>query len=482
MALLHEAQSNTAPSSQMLRDGVRRQSNAVFQAFAVVEGALIVMLSVACGSIYNLAHLGSMGNFDRYLGFGLAAAILFAISASARGLYVRSQAHGLKIEIKEVVLIWTMVFLCLMVVALAFGVADQLARGSVLLFFFAGLGGIAVLRKGGQRALISLSRSKGLSNCHVLVIAQSGQPVPISVSHAIEAYGGTVCKTVLLPSVSDEPAFSRRMVEVVDYVRDRPIDEVVLATSWTDAGLLEKITSHLSVLPVPVKLVPDPVVGSLLERPLVVLGSIRAIELQRAPLTRPQLTAKRLLDLLVAVPAFIVLLPLFAAIAVLIVIDSPGPVLFRQRRTGFNGRVFQIYKFRTMQALDDGAVVAQAAREDERVTRIGRVLRRSSIDELPQLLNVLKGEMSLVGPRPHALAHDDEYGRLIALYAARHKVKPGITGWAQVNGWRGGTPQVQLMMRRVEHDLWYANHWSLWLDIKILVLTCVVICTDRNAY
>ena len=135
-----------------------------------------------------------------------------------------------------------------------------------------------------------------------------------------------------------------------------------------------------------------------------------------------------------------------------------------------------------MKVLDDGAVIQQAQRDDARVTRIGRILRRFSIDELPQLLNVLKGEMSLVGPRPHALAHDDEYGQLITFYAARHKVRPGITGWAQVNGLRGATPQVHMMMRRVEHDLWYINHWSLWLDIKVLLLTPLRICTAQNAH
>jgi putative colanic acid biosynthesis UDP-glucose lipid carrier transferase len=135
-----------------------------------------------------------------------------------------------------------------------------------------------------------------------------------------------------------------------------------------------------------------------------------------------------------------------------------------------------------MRTLEDGAVIQQAREGDARVTRVGRILRRFSIDELPQLLNVLKGEMSLVGPRPHALAHDNEYGQIIAFYAARHNVKPGLTGWAQVNGWRGATPEVNMMIRRVEHDLWYVTHWSLWLDIKILLVTVLRVCRPQNAY
>jgi undecaprenyl-phosphate galactose phosphotransferase/putative colanic acid biosynthesis UDP-glucose lipid carrier transferase len=157
-------------------------------------------------------------------------------------------------------------------------------------------------------------------------------------------------------------------------------------------------------------------------------------------------------------------------------------VIFRQRRNGFNGRPFEIYKFRTMNVLEDGAVVRQAKKSDSRVTAVGRLLRRSSIDELPQLFNVLKGDMSLVGPRPHALAHDNEYGRLIANYAFRHHVKPGITGWAQVNGFRGETTRIESMMERIEADLWYINNWSLWLDLRIMLITCFEVARGRAAY
>jgi lipopolysaccharide/colanic/teichoic acid biosynthesis glycosyltransferase len=157
-------------------------------------------------------------------------------------------------------------------------------------------------------------------------------------------------------------------------------------------------------------------------------------------------------------------------------------VIFRQRRKGFNGREFTIFKFRTMSVLEDGRVIEQARRNDPRVTRIGRILRAASIDELPQLINVLQGSMSLVGPRPHALAHDDGYTKLIAKYAFRQHVKPGLTGWAQVNGYRGETAQLELMELRVECDLWYIKNWSFWLDMKILVLTAFEVFRRRNAY
>ena len=178
----------------------------------------------------------------------------------------------------------------------------------------------------------------------------------------------------------------------------------------------------------------------------------------------------------------IALTPLLMGVALAIKLESRGPVFFRQQRVGQTGRPFRIFKFRSMKVMDDGAVVKQATRDDAPITRVGRWLRATSIDELPQLLNVINGEMSLVGPRPHALAHDNEYTRLIANYALRHHVKPGITGWAQVNGFRGETPTVDYMRRRVEFDLWYIKNWHFWLDIKVMLMTVKSVLFDKNAY
>jgi exopolysaccharide biosynthesis polyprenyl glycosylphosphotransferase len=201
-------------------------------------------------------------------------------------------------------------------------------------------------------------------------------------------------------------------------------------------------------------------------------------------IARPRFHAasKRLLDLLIAVPTLILTAPLLLAVALLIRLDSAGPIVFRQTRLGLRGRPFGILKFRTMNVVEDGEHVVQAARNDARITRAGAFLRAASLDELPQLLNVIKGEMSLVGPRPHATAHDALYATLIPGYELRQSVKPGITGWAQVNGLRGGTPTLDLMRRRVEFDIWYADHASLALDVRILFRTPVEILRRRNAY
>lgn len=197
---------------------------------------------------------------------------------------------------------------------------------------------------------------------------------------------------------------------------------------------------------------------------------------------RPHAALKRLLDLVISVPVLVLAAPLLLLVALLIHMDSGGPILFRQARLGLNGKPFGILKFRTMNVVEDGEHAVQAERNDARITRIGAFLRAASLDELPQLINVIAGEMSLVGPRPHATAHDAFYAALIPEYTLRQNVKPGITGWAQVNGLRGGTPTLDLMQRRVDLDLWYAGHASIALDLLILLRTPFELLRRRNAY
>jgi undecaprenyl-phosphate glucose phosphotransferase len=194
-----------------------------------------------------------------------------------------------------------------------------------------------------------------------------------------------------------------------------------------------------------------------------------------------QSAPKRALDVIAAALLILLLSPLLALVSLAILLDSRGPLVFAQRRTGLNGKTFAILKFRSMHVLEDGADVKQAVRGDARITRVGRVIRKLSLDELPQLFNVLAGDMSLVGPRPHAVAHDEYYGAAIANYAVRQQVKPGITGWAQVNGARGATPTLESMRTRVDLDAWYVEHASLALDLLILARTPFEVLRSRNA-
>ena len=236
------------------------------------------------------------------------------------------------------------------------------------------------------------------------------------------------------------------------------------------------------MLPLPVSLVPVGPISELFKLSSYRIGDTVTIALQQGPRTLSQRFVKRVFDIVFALAALTAFLPLFLIAAIAIKLDSPGPVLFRQNRRGFNGRAFQIFKFRTMSVQEDGEQVVAAKLNDNRVTRVGSWLRRTSIDELPQLLNVLQGSMSLVGPRPHALAHDNKFETLLDNYAYRHHVKPGLTGWAQVNGYRGEMRTIADTEQRVKHDLWYIDNWSASTDLKIMFMTVTEIMNGRNAY
>lgn len=259
-------------------------------------------------------------------------------------------------------------------------------------------------------------------------------------------------------------------------------DEIWLAVSWTDWTDIAAAMEELKALPLPVRLLPDPAALRILGYRRQNRGGVPTFELRPPSMPAIGRAAKRILDIAGAFAGLVLLAPLLVSVAAAIRLETPGPVFFRQTRGGRYGRPFRIWKFRTMRVVEDGPEIAQATRGDTRVTAVGRWLRSTSIDELPQLLNVLHGAMSLIGPRPHALAHDAQYAKVIQEYPRRYHVKPGLTGWAQVNGSRGETAQVSDMISRVDLDVWYANHWSFWLDVKILIQTVFSVRVYRSAY
>jgi putative colanic acid biosynthesis UDP-glucose lipid carrier transferase len=212
------------------------------------------------------------------------------------------------------------------------------------------------------------------------------------------------------------------------------------------------------------------------------MNGVPVVGICETPFTGTNELVKRVSDLVLATLILVLISPLMLLIALGVKLSSPGPVLFKQRRNGLDGSEITVLKFRSMRTQDDGNVVPQATRNDPRTTAFGAFLRRSSLDELPQFFNVLQGTMSIVGPRPHAVAHNEEYRRLIKAYMVRHKVKPGITGWAQVNGHRGETDTLEKMAARVEYDLEYLRNWSLGLDLQIIVRTVRLLFFDRHAY
>jgi putative colanic acid biosynthesis UDP-glucose lipid carrier transferase len=276
----------------------------------------------------------------------------------------------------------------------------------------------------------------------------------------------------LLGSLSDLPV----------YVREHGIDEVYITLPMSSQPRIASLLESVQGTTASVYYVPDvPGIGIIQGR-LHHINGVAVLGLCETPFVGINEVVKRASDIVIASLILVLASPLMLGIAIGIKLGSPGPVLFRQRRNGLDGHEITVLKFRSMTTQDDGDVIVQAGRNDPRVTRFGAFLRRTSLDELPQLINVLRGHMSIVGPRPHAVAHNEHYRQAVKAYMVRHKVRPGITGWAQVNGLRGEIESVERMQARVEYDLAYLRNWSLWLDLKIVLRTIRLMFFDRNAY
>jgi len=270
--------------------------------------------------------------------------------------------------------------------------------------------------------------------------------------------------------------------DLAGYVKEHRTDVIFLALPIRHLKRVMDLLDDLRDTTASIYFVPDIFVFDLIQARSGDIHGIPVVAMCETPFYGYRGVAKRLTDIGLSMLILLLLLPLLAVVAVAVKMSSPGPIIFRQRRYGLDGREIAVYKFRTMRVTEDGANIKQASRTDSRITRIGGVLRRTSLDELPQLINVLQGRMSLVGPRPHAVAHNEEYRKLIKGYMVRHKVLPGITGLAQVNGCRGETTELKDMEARVNFDLDYLRHWSPMLDIKIILLTVIKVFRDDKAY
>ncbi|KQQ88854.1 undecaprenyl-phosphate glucose phosphotransferase [Massilia sp. Leaf139] len=273
-----------------------------------------------------------------------------------------------------------------------------------------------------------------------------------------------------------------KVADVIGYVRESNIKLIFISQPISGQPRIRHLIDELQDTTASVYFLPDVYVFDLMQARFDNVGGMPVIAIRETPFMGLNSMVKRASDLVFGSIILLLLAPLMLSIAVAVKCTSPGPVIFRQRRYGLYGEEIMVYKFRSMWTLDDGNQVAQATRNDARVTPIGRFLRRTSLDELPQFVNVLQGSMSIVGPRPHAVAHNEQYRKLIKGYMLRHKVKPGITGWAQVNGLRGETATLDRMEARIQYDLDYLRNWSVWLDLWIILKTIRVILTRENAF
>ncbi|SDD82612.1 undecaprenyl-phosphate glucose phosphotransferase [Paraburkholderia lycopersici] len=279
-----------------------------------------------------------------------------------------------------------------------------------------------------------------------------------------------------LPTFRDREAFAA-------YIRNTRIEELWLAVPLSEGQTIIPFLRLFRSDLINIRFIPDVSGLTVFNASMANLDGTSAINLVASPVSSHWLIGKELFDRVFALCVVLFLAPVFLAIAVAVKYSSPGPVLFIQRRKGANGKIFNIYKFRSMRVhVEAEGVLKQATRNDPRITRVGAFLRRTSLDELPQFLNVLRGEMSIVGPRPHAIEHDELYRDIVDGYIHRYRIKPGITGWAQINGFRGETDRIEKMQGRVAHDLYYLRNWSFWLDVRIVIATIFKGLVHRNAY
>ena len=459
-------------------------------AFAIAafgfEVAIILIVAIAVGTGYHLTAYGEAGLFNTYLAIGGIAALAYTLPFVFREEYsVQAYLDGHR-DFERTFIVWNAAFLSLAVIGFLTKSTEIASRGMLVLFYAGGLIALTATAAATCGVLRSLIAAQRLAARRVMLVGPEDEIRRVQSQFGVRPTGIRIVATQTLPTGSidvsgDAPELARFLHTAVDKARLIGVDDVILLVEWSRTELIQDIINAYSQMPVAIHLGASSLLGRFSKARVSRLDALTALSLTAPPLGPFQATMKRAFDFTVATTVLVLLAPLFVAIAVAIKATSSGPVFFRQRRRGYNSHEFRIWKFRTMTTLDDGPQIEQASANDIRVTSVGRYLRRFNLDELPQLINVACGEMSLVGPRPHAVAHDQIYEKRILSYPRRLNVKPGITGWAQVNGHRGRTETDDAMHARVECDLYYIDNWSIPFDLYILVLTVLSPKAYRNA-
>ena len=461
-----------------------------FTVFAVATEALVtVAVAAATGIAYHLAVYDVVGDVSSYVEVGCLAALFYMLPFLFRDEYrLHAYAEGRR-NSGRLFAVWNYTFLCIALIGFLAKVAGETSRGWVVLFYLIGLMATLAVPAFVTRVLQQLLKSGRVTPRRLMLIGAETELENLALQIDGEKSGIRIVAMEPLPMreayalrAGESRVLAAALKNAAARARALRVDDVIVGTEWSRDTVIREIVECFADLPLSIHLAASRLLGSYANVGLSRLSGIKVISLATPPLAPLQLLSKRAFDVLLAGAALVLLSPLFLLVAGAIKLTSPGPVFFRQRRSGYNCEEFRIWKFRTMTTLEDGDRVVQAARNDSRVTFVGRYLRMLNLDELPQLINVLAGEMSIVGPRPHAVTHDMAFAARVSSYARRLNVLPGITGWAQVNGFRGPTQNDASLKGRIRHDLYYIDNWSILFDLCIIALTLLSPRSYRNAF
>tara|TARA_B100000676_G_C18084083_1_gene853574 strand:- start:2867 stop:4300 length:1434 start_codon:yes stop_codon:yes gene_type:complete len=446
--------------------------------------------SIVFFSLYGVLYFCGLSMVDVYVWCGALASILFAICTENFELYSLWRGAKKREEAKRILLAWLITVAVLAVTAIFCGVTTSISRKAIGIWIVTAPVSIMVLHI-VRRKFLTLLRRTGRNSRHFAVVGATslGAKLATTIEEmdwlGYKNFGFYDDRDQAENRGIDAQAFEKRngnYDQLLNDIHEGKIDFVYIALPLAAEPRIQKLVDRLADTTVSVFMVPDFSVFNPIRVRWNTVQGIPVVSLYDTPFGEYERSMKRMMDVVLSSLILCVIAIPMLVIALAVKYTSPGPVFFKQRRYGVGGKPIEVWKFRSMTATDNGDVVKQATKNDARITPLGGFLRRTSLDELPQFINVLQGTMSIVGPRPHAAAHNEYYRKQVTGYMQRHKVKPGITGLAQVNGCRGETDTDEKMEARVKYDLQYINHWSLWLDIKIFFQTFFKGFVGKNAY
>ncbi|MDD2915776.1 MAG: undecaprenyl-phosphate glucose phosphotransferase [Gallionella sp.] len=447
----------------------------------------IIDAGLICVTLWASHRLYGVEISDHNIVSLVLAVSCFYFAAEAKSLYASWRMGGLVVEITDLATAWGVVVVVLVMLAFMSKTSTDFSRLVVMSWFIMAPSGMVMARV-LVRLILREMRRAGMNIRTLAIVGANSQAVRLIEKSQQAPWMGMsplgIFDDVSGVPIPDEvkPYLKGDVADLIRESRDGRIDYIYIALSMQQENRIIELIDLLADTTSSVYIVPDMFISDLLQAKWTNFHGVPVVGVYETPFMGVNAVIKRLEDaILGAIFMAIAIVPMIA-IGMMIRLSSPGPAIFKQRRYGLNGEVVEVWKFRTMSVCEDGDKIPQAKQGDPRITPLGKFLRKTSLDEFPQLINVLQGRMSLVGPRPHAVAHNEQYRKLIHGYMLRHKVKPGITGWAQVNGWRGETDTLDKMEKRIEYDLEYIRNWSLWLDIKIIWLTVLRGFYGKNTY